>query len=41
MGKATAPATLAGEVSQSWAELLAHNVLLQLYQSGNPVVLAS
>ena len=41
MGGATAPATLAGEVSQSWAELLAHNVLLQLYQPGNPVVLAS
>lgn len=41
MGGATSPATLAGEVSQSWAELLAHNVLLQTYQPGNPVVLAS
>lgn len=41
MGGATSPATLAGEVSQSWAELLAHNVLLQIYQPGNPVVLAS
>lgn len=41
MGGATSPATLAGEVSQSWAELLAHNALLQLYQPGSPVVLAS
>ena len=41
MGGATSVATLAGEVSQSWAELLAHNALLQLYQPGNPVVLAS
>ena len=41
MGGATSPATLAAEVSQSWAELLAHNVLLQIYQPGSPVVLAS
>lgn len=41
MAGATSPATLAGEVSQSWAELLAHNVLLQTYQPGAPVVLAS
>ncbi len=41
MGGATSVATLAGEVSQAWAELLAHNALLQLYQPGSPVVLAS
>ncbi|MGN0658573.1 MAG: trimethylamine methyltransferase family protein [Emergencia sp.] len=41
MGGATSVATLAGEVSQAWAELLAHNALLQLYNPGSPVVLAS
>lgn len=41
MGGATSVATLAGEVSQSWAELLAHNALLQIYNPGSPVVLAS
>ena len=41
MGGATSVATLAGEISQAWAELLAHNALLQLYQPGSPVVLAS
>ena len=41
MGGATSVATIAGEVSQAWAELLAHNALLQIYQPGCPVVLAS
>lgn len=41
MGGATSVATIAGEVVQAWAEVVAHNVLLQIYSPGCPVTLAS
>lgn len=41
MGGATSVATVAGETVQAWAEVVAHNVLLQIYCKGCPVTLAS
>lgn len=41
MGGATSPVTLAGEVTQAWAEILGHLVLLQIYQPGAPAIMAS
>lgn len=41
MAGATAPVTLAGELTQAWAEILGHNAYLQIIQPGSPAVFAS
>ena len=41
MAGATSPVTLAGELAEAWAEILAHIVLLQIYQPGAPCIAAS
>lgn len=41
MAGATAPVTLAGELTQAWAEVLGHNAYLQICQPGSPAVFAS
>jgi trimethylamine--corrinoid protein Co-methyltransferase len=41
MAGATAPVTLAGELTVAWAEILAHLVLQQTYQPGAPAIVAS
>ena len=41
MAGATAPVTLAGELTQAWAEILGHNTYLQICKPGSPAVFAS
>ena len=41
MAGATAPVTLAGELTQAWAEILGHNTYLQICKPGSPDVFAS
>lgn len=41
MAGATAPVTLAGELTQAWAEVMGHNAYLQLCKPGSPAVFAS